>query len=101
MKSADLIGHIKFLAWGQLDGCSVTTPFPSLQRVWLARVINTLTDQWLSYHMTLSWKAAAEKGFYMEIKSLTLQSICKGWQLGLGGEMGKGSMGVVMEVVLL
>ena len=27
MKSADLIGHIKFLPWGQLNGCSVTRPF--------------------------------------------------------------------------
>ena len=26
MKSADLIGQIKFLPWGQLDGC-VTRPF--------------------------------------------------------------------------
>ena len=26
-KSADLIGHIKFLPWGQLDDCSVTRPF--------------------------------------------------------------------------
>ena len=24
MKSADQIGHIKFLPWGQLDGCSMT-----------------------------------------------------------------------------
>ena len=37
-KSADLIGHIKFLPWGQLDGCSVTRPFFSLRRVWLARL---------------------------------------------------------------
>ena len=36
--SADLIGHIKFLPWGQLDGCSVTRPFLSLGRVWLARL---------------------------------------------------------------
>ena len=27
------IGHTKFLPWGQLDGCSVTRPFLSLQRV--------------------------------------------------------------------
>ena len=26
-KSADLIGHIKFLPWGQLNGCSMTRPF--------------------------------------------------------------------------
>ena len=26
---ADLIGHIKFLPWGQLDGCSVTRPLLS------------------------------------------------------------------------
>ena len=32
---------------------------------------------------------------------LTLHPICKGWQLGLGGEMGKGSMRVIMKVVLL
>ena len=25
-KSVDLIGHITFLPWGQLDGCSVTRP---------------------------------------------------------------------------
>ena len=37
MKSVDLIGHIKFLLWGQLDGCSMTRPFLSLRRVWLAR----------------------------------------------------------------
>ena len=29
MKSADLIGHNKFLSWRQLDGCSVTRPFLS------------------------------------------------------------------------
>ena len=28
-KSANLIGHIKFLPWGQLDGCSMTRPFLS------------------------------------------------------------------------
>ena len=38
-KSANLIGHIKFLLWKQLDGCSVTRPFLSLERVWLARLI--------------------------------------------------------------
>ena len=38
MKSADLIGHIKFLLWRQLDGCSVTRPFLSLWRVWLVRL---------------------------------------------------------------
>ena len=38
MKSADLIGDIKFLSWGQLDGRSVTRPFLSLRRVWLARL---------------------------------------------------------------
>ena len=25
----DVIGHIKFLLWGQLDGCSMTRPFLS------------------------------------------------------------------------
>ena len=29
MKSADLIGHSKFLPWQQLDGCSVTISFLS------------------------------------------------------------------------
>ena len=38
VKSADLIGHIKFLSWQQLDSCSVTRPFLSLQGVWLARL---------------------------------------------------------------
>ena len=28
-KNMDLIGHIKFLLWRQLDGCSVTRPFLS------------------------------------------------------------------------
>ena len=37
-KSTDLIGRIKFLSWWQLDGCSVTRPFLSLWRVWLARL---------------------------------------------------------------
>ena len=37
-KSMDLIGHSKILLWGQLDGCSVTRPFLSLRRVWLARL---------------------------------------------------------------
>ena len=32
-KSTDLIGHIKFLPWGQLNGCNVTRPFLSLRRV--------------------------------------------------------------------
>ena len=39
-KSADLIGHSKILSWGQLDGCSVTRPFLSLRRVWLARLVS-------------------------------------------------------------
>ena len=30
---ADLIGHIKFLPWRQLDGCSVTRPFLSAKGV--------------------------------------------------------------------
>ena len=38
-KSADLIGHDKFLSWRQLHGCSVTRPFSLLRRVWLARLI--------------------------------------------------------------
>ena len=33
-ESVDLIGHIMFLPWGQLDGCR---PFLSPWRVWLAR----------------------------------------------------------------
>ena len=37
-KSMDLIDHVKFLLWRQLDGCSVTIPFLSLRRVWLARL---------------------------------------------------------------
>ena len=37
-KSTDLIGHSKFLLWRQLNGCSMTRPFLSLQRVWLARL---------------------------------------------------------------
>ena len=36
-KRADLIGHIKLLPWGQLNGCSMT-------RVWLARL-----PWWKSY----------------------------------------------------
>ena len=34
----DLIGHIQFLPWRQLDDCSMTRPFLSLRRVWLARL---------------------------------------------------------------
>ena len=37
-KSADLIGPDKFLSWRQLDGRSVTRPFLSLRKVWLARL---------------------------------------------------------------
>ena len=44
-KSADLIGHITFLPWRQLDGCSMTRPFLSLRRVWLARLIVTLSQE--------------------------------------------------------
>ena len=32
-KSVDLIGHIKFLAWWQLDGCSITRHFPPAKSV--------------------------------------------------------------------
>ena len=32
-KSADLIGHIKFLPWQQLYSCSVTRPFLSVKGV--------------------------------------------------------------------
>ena len=38
-KSADLIDPDKFVSWRQLDGCSVTRPFLSLRRVWLARLV--------------------------------------------------------------
>ena len=37
-KNTALIGHIKFLLWGQLNGYSMTRPFLSLRRVWLARL---------------------------------------------------------------
>ena len=61
-KSTDLIGHIKFLPWGQLDGCSVTRPFLSLRRMWLARLgkdqvvrlVATRSLQW-HYHHTICW----------------------------------------------
>ena len=33
MKSTDLIGHIKFLPWGQLKGCNMTRPFLSAKGV--------------------------------------------------------------------
>ena len=33
MKSADHIGHSKFMAWRQLDHCSVTRPFLSVKGV--------------------------------------------------------------------
>ena len=29
MKSTDLLGHIKFLPWQQLEGCNMTRPFLS------------------------------------------------------------------------
>ena len=45
-KSTDLIGHIKFLPRGQLNGCSVTKPFLSLWRVWLASLGNIPTSQY-------------------------------------------------------
>ena len=44
-KSADLIGYIKFLPWEQLNGCSVTRPFLSLWRVWLARLCSASLPQ--------------------------------------------------------
>ena len=52
-KRADLIGPDKFLSWRQLDGCSVTRPFLSLWRVWLARLYNTRYSDlgiWIVYH---------------------------------------------------
>ena len=33
-----------YLPWGQLDGCNVTRPFLSLQRVWLARLISLMVN---------------------------------------------------------
>ena len=33
MKSTDLIGHIKFLPWQQLEGCNMTRPFLSAKGV--------------------------------------------------------------------
>ena len=33
MKSTDLIGHIKFLPWRQLEGCNMTRPFLSAKGV--------------------------------------------------------------------
>ena len=55
--STDLIGHIKFLPWGQLNGCSVTRPFLSVKgvackttawdgdvNVWLRVSYNTLAS---------------------------------------------------------
>ena len=42
-KSTDLIGHIRFLSWGQLNGCSVVRPFLFLWRVWLARPVDAMS----------------------------------------------------------
>ena len=33
IKSTDLIGHIKFLPWRQLEGCNMTRPFLSAKGV--------------------------------------------------------------------
>ena len=46
MTSADLIGHIKFLLWQQLDGYSVTRLSLSLRRVWLVRVDVCMVNTW-------------------------------------------------------
>ena len=56
-RSAYLIGHIKFLLWGQLDGCGVTRPFLSLRRVGLRDYtlilgqISTVDEAWNSTSM--------------------------------------------------
>ena len=54
MKSTNLIGHIKFLLWRQLDGCSMTNP--SLRRVWLARLyslVRIFSFTWLQAKQAL------------------------------------------------
>ena len=56
MKSADLIGHIKFLLWRQLNGYSVTRPSP--QRVWPARLQLEMVMWMYGYEsLTTPWQA--------------------------------------------
>ena len=58
MKSVDLIGHIKFLSWRQLDGCSVTRPFLSLRRVWLVKLmVQSLLCQIIAFDL-MAWSGA-------------------------------------------
>ena len=46
-KSVDLIGHIEFLLWGQLDGCSVTRPFLSHVK---GVACETIVMEWQRFH---------------------------------------------------
>jgi len=44
-KSTDLIGNIKFLPWGQLNGHSVTRPFLSVKGV-ACETMGTCSSYW-------------------------------------------------------
>ena len=51
MKNADLIGHIKFLPWWQLDGCSMNRPSLSAKGVACETTHRTLK----TIHIMVSW----------------------------------------------
>ena len=60
-KSEDLICQIKFLPWWQLNGCSMTSPFLSPQRVWLVRLNRNHNGQYFVNSTHLNW-------FYLKLE---------------------------------
>ena len=73
MKSADLIGHIKFLPWRQLNGCSVTTAFLSLQRVWLVR-LSVIPHKCTSLELATYMQCKSELQSSLHFGAITTQS---------------------------
>ena len=66
-KNVDLIGHIKFLLWRQLDGCRVTRPFLSAKGVaWETIAYTRPTIREITIFMSLErWrKSTATLDFY-------------------------------------
>ena len=73
-KSADFIGHSKFLPWQQLNGCSVTRHFLSEKGVACKTRFKPWSSEWRSDAFT-SWATGAEDSFHRQFRWLIGKSM--------------------------
>ena len=63
LKSADLIGHINFLSWWQLNGCSVTRPFSLCEGCGLRDYNYNMIEQGVDLSLDYLWLKGKKPGF--------------------------------------